>query len=79
MLEFILGADSEVNLSGPFLGDLQNAVAPVVGSLGVLHVVDSIISNNERVLEISRRVSGAQTDQSLAIDNIKKKNIDDAI
>lgn len=52
MLEVILGADGEVDFAFPFLGDLQDAVAPVVSSLSVLGVVDSVVSDNQWILEV---------------------------
>jgi hypothetical protein len=39
-LEIVFVADGEVDLALPFLGDLQDAVAPVVASLVVIDVID---------------------------------------
>jgi hypothetical protein len=36
-------AGNEVDLALPFLGDLQDAVAPVVASLGVLDIIDGVV------------------------------------
>ena len=50
VLEIILTADSEV-VAGEVLGNLQDSVSPVVGSLHILDVVHVIVGNNKRFLD----------------------------
>lgn len=66
MLELILGADGEVDLSFELSGYLEDAIAPVVGSLGVLLVVHAVVGNDQWVLEVSGGVTSAETDQAMA-------------
>ena len=52
MLEIVFVADGEVDFAFPFLGDLQDSVSPVVGSLGVLDVIDSVVCDDQWILEV---------------------------
>lgn len=65
VLEIILCADGEVDLSFPLLSDLQDTVSPVVGSLGVLLVVDRVVSNDEWVQEVGDRVANTMSNKTM--------------
>ena len=52
-MEVVLVADGKVEVIAERLGYFKNAIAPVVGSLGVLYVIDFEVGNNKGLLELS--------------------------
>merc|ERR1719228_1015937 len=66
LLEVVLVADGKV-VSTELLANLQNPVPPVIGSLRVLLIVDSKVSNNQRHLEILCIVSSSMPTQAMII------------
>lgn len=67
LLEIILIADGEGEFILERLCYFQNAVAPVVGSLGVLNVVNAKISDSQRLLELGSIVNGAMANKTMAV------------
>lgn len=74
MLELIFAADGETVRSGVTLGHLQDAVAPVVGSLRVLGVVDGVVGDDEWRLEALSGVACAVSNEAMAAE--KKRGSD---
>jgi hypothetical protein len=68
VLELVLVGDRE-RVVGKVLGDFPDAVAPVVRTLGVLHVVDRIVGDDQRLLEFLGVVVASQSDEAVAKDH----------
>lgn len=71
MLEVIFAADGETVWTSVGFGDLQDTVAPVVGALWILCVIDGVVRNDEWWFEVWSRIAGAMTDKSVPAGNIE--------
>jgi hypothetical protein len=66
VLKVVLGGDAKVERL-KVLGDSEDAVAPVVGPLGVLDVVDAVVGDDERLVKLVRVVRGAVADEAVVL------------
>ena len=64
LLEVVLVANAEIEILER-LCHFQDSIAPVVCSFDVFHVIDSVVGNNQRLLELLRIVHGTMTYQTV--------------
>lgn len=65
--ELVFGTDGKVDLVFEFLGYLEDSVPPVIGSLGVLDVIYTVIGDNQRILEILPIIRFTMTAETVAV------------
>ena len=64
--EVVLAGDCELE-DGEVLGDLHDAVAPVVGALGVLDVVDVVVGHHEGSAKVLGVVDRPVADEAVVV------------
>jgi len=64
LLKVIFVADGKSEGIGEGLSNLQDTITPVIGSLRIFDVIDSKISNNNRIFELGCIVHAAMTNQT---------------
>lgn len=67
VLEFIFATDGETVWSFVCLGQFQNAIAPVVGALWILRIVDSEVGDDVWCFEIWSSITCTMTDESMPV------------